>query len=83
MAMGIPLVNVKLVKELIYLTNVLALVVVISLGILLSKLRDQTILNTFHILVLLIVTIFAFKVQEMITIQILPLPLPRSRWLAV
>ena len=76
MAMGIPLVNVKLVKELVYLTNVLALVVAISLGILLSKLRDQTISNTFHILILLIITILAFRVQEMITIQTLPLPMP-------
>ncbi len=72
---GMMIINIKLVQELLYLANVLTLVVAASLGILISKLRDQTILSTFHLSTILALSLLALKVQEIIPAQLLPIPL--------
>ena len=74
LAGGVAFINVELIKEIIYLTNILTISIAISLGILIAKLRDQTLMNTFHILILLGLVLLALKVPEILSIQFLPLP---------
>lgn len=71
---GIPLVNIKLVKEIIDLTSILTISIAVALGILLAKLKDQTISSTIHVLILLALTLIAIKIPELIPIHIIPLP---------
>jgi len=71
---GVSFINVKLIKEIVYLTNILTITIAVALGILLAKLKDQSLSSTFHLLVILALTLLALKVPEILTFQLLPLP---------
>lgn len=71
---SIPLINVELVREIVDLSSILTLSIAVALGVLLAKLRDQTISSTIHILVLLALTLIAIKIPQLIPVYIIPLP---------